>query len=248
VIVLGGPRDFFGNGIDLNMIEAAADPAEESWRNINALDDLAEAILTSTGQLTVAALAGNAAAGGLMLALAADQVWCRGGAVLNPHYRLMGLHGSEYWTYTLPRRVGAREAARLTEGCLPVSSASALHSGLVDRVIAGDPAGFRAQVAMLAERLARSPDYAARLAAKARQVAGASGQRRLAGYRAAELAIMAEDFSAAPYAQLRRAFVYKDKPARTPPHLARHRVPWRPAVPARRRAHLTEMASDRQPA
>ena len=107
VIVLGPPRDFFGNGIHLNVIEAAADPGGESWRNINAIDDLVHAILTNTGQLTVAALAGNAAAGGLMLALAADQVWCRSGAVLNPHYRLMGLHGSEYWTYTLPRRVGA---------------------------------------------------------------------------------------------------------------------------------------------
>ena len=107
VIVLGGPRDFFANGIHLNVIQAADDPAEESWRNINAIDDLVEAILTTTGQLTVAALAGNAAAGGLMLALAADYVWCRAGAVLNPHYRLMGLHGSEYWTYTLPRRVGA---------------------------------------------------------------------------------------------------------------------------------------------
>ena len=39
----------------------------------------------------MAALAGNAAAGGLMLALAADEVWCRAGAGLNPHYRLMGL-------------------------------------------------------------------------------------------------------------------------------------------------------------
>ena len=233
VIVLGGPRDFFGNGIDLNMIEAADDPAEESWRNINAIDDLAEAILTSTGQLTVAALAGNAAAGGLMLALAADQVWCRGGAVLNPHYRLMGLHGSEYWTYTLPRRVGARQAARLTEGCLPVSSASALHSGLVDRVIAGDPAGYRAQVAVLAEGLARSPDYAARLAAKERWLARGSGQRRLAGYRAAELAIMRRNFAGAPYPQLRRAFVYKDKPTCTPPHLARHRIAALPSGPAR---------------
>ena len=74
VIVLGGQRDFFANGIHLNVIEAAESPAEESWRNINAMDDLVEAILTSTGQLTVAALAGNAAAGGLMLALAADQV------------------------------------------------------------------------------------------------------------------------------------------------------------------------------
>jgi putative two-component system hydrogenase maturation factor HypX/HoxX len=234
VIVLGGRRDFFSNGIDLNMIEAADDPAEESWQNINAIDDLAEAILTGTGQLTVAALAGNAAAGGVMLALAADQVWCRGGAVLNPHYRLMGLHGSEYWTYTLPRRVGAREAARLTEGCLPVSSASALHSGLVDRVIAADPAGYRAQVAALAERLARSPDYAARLAAKERRLARAGGQRTLAGHRAAELAVMRRNFSGPPepYAQLRRAFVYKDKPLCTPPHLARHRIAPSPSVPA----------------
>ena len=249
VIVLGAPRDFFGTGIDLNVIEAADDPAEESWRNINAIDDLAEAILTSTGQLTVAALAGNAAAGGLMLALAADQVWCRGGAVLNPHYRLMGLHGSEYWTYTLPRRVGAREAARLTEGCLPVSSASALHSGLVDRVIAADPAGYRLQVAILAERLARSPDYAARLAAKGRQLAGTSGQRRLAAYRAAELAIARRNFFGAPepYAQLRRAFVYQDKPARTPPHLARHRIAAWPSVPPRPRTQVRDIASSRQP-
>ena len=143
VIVLGGPRDMFANGIHLNVIQAADDPAEESWQNINAINDLVEAILTTTGQITVAALAGNAAAGGLMLALAADQVWCRAGAILNPHYRLMGLHGSEYWTYTLPRRVGTQEAARLTSACLPVSPASALRSGLVDRVIAGDPAGYR---------------------------------------------------------------------------------------------------------
>ena len=74
LIVLGGPRDMFANGIHLNVIQAADDPAEESWQNINAINDLVEAILTTTGQITVAALAGNAAAGGVMLALAADQV------------------------------------------------------------------------------------------------------------------------------------------------------------------------------
>jgi len=41
-----------------------------------------------------------------------------------------------------------------------------------------------------------------------------------------------------PYPHLRRAFVYKEKPSHTPPHLARHRThpqPTRPAVhlPAR---------------
>ncbi len=224
VIVLGGTRDLFANGIHLNVIEAADDPAEESWRNINAIDDLAEAILTTTGKLTVAALAGNAAAGGLMLALAADEVWCRDGAVLNPHYRLLGLHGSEYWTYTLPRRVGAEQAARLTEACLPVSPASALRCGLVDRVIRGDIARYHAQVAALASQLARSPRYPARLAAKAQQLTAAQKQQPLAAYRAAELAIMHHNFSGPgePHAQLRRAFVYKDKPTRTPPHLARH--------------------------
>jgi putative two-component system hydrogenase maturation factor HypX/HoxX len=222
VIVLGAPRDFFCNGIHLHVIEAAADPAAESWRNINAIDDLVEAILTTTGQITVAAVAGNAAAGGLMLALAADQVWCRAGAVLNPHYRLMGLHGSEYWTYTLPRRVGAQHAARLTEACLPVTPASALRVGLIDKVITGSIADYHAQVAALAAQLARGPEYAARLTAKAEVLAAAERQRPLAAYRAAELAIMSRNFSdpREPYAGLRRAFVYKHKPTRTPPHLA----------------------------
>jgi putative two-component system hydrogenase maturation factor HypX/HoxX len=223
VIVLGGHRDFFANGIHLNVIETADDPAAESWRNINAIDDLVEAILTTTGKLTVAALAGNAAAGGLMLALAADQVWCRAGAVLNPHYRLMGLHGSEYWTYTLPRRVGAEQAAWLTQECLPVTPAAALRCGLVDRVIAGGAAEYRGQLAIMAGQLARSPGYPAQLAAKARALTAAEKQQPLATYRAAELAIMSRNFSGPgePYPQLRRAFVYKHKPTLTPPHLSR---------------------------
>ena len=103
VIVLAGGRDFFSNGIHLNLIEAAADPAAESWRNINAMNDLVHAILTTTDRLTIAALYGSAGAGGVMLALAADRVLARAGIVLNPHYKAMGgLYGSEYWTYSLP--------------------------------------------------------------------------------------------------------------------------------------------------
>jgi putative two-component system protein, hydrogenase maturation factor HypX/HoxX len=221
VIVLGGARDFFSNGIHLNVIETAEDPAVESWFNIHAIDDLVEAILTTTGKLTVAALAGNAAAGGLMLALAADQVWSRAGAVLNPHYRLMGLHGSEYWTYTLPRRVGAEHAGRLTTDCLPVTPASALSCGMIDKIIAGGLAEYHAQVAALASQLAQSPDYPARLAVKAREIASPQQQQLLASHRTAELAIMRHNFldPLEPYARLRSAFVYKDKPTQTPAHL-----------------------------
>ena len=226
VIVLCGAVDIFANGIHLNVIEAADHPAQESWRNINAINDLVEAILTTTDRVTIAALAGSAAAGGLMLALAADLVWCRSGAVLNPHYRLMGLHGSEYWTYTLPRRVGAHKAAELTQACLPVSPGSAARCGLVDRVITGDVAGYRQQVAALAEELARSTEYQSRLAAKARRLAEIAATQPLDSYRQAELAVMSRNFRGPgePYPQQRRAFVYKQKPTRTPSHLARHRT------------------------
>jgi putative two-component system hydrogenase maturation factor HypX/HoxX len=121
--------------------------------------------------------------------------------------------------------VGASEAARLTQACLPVTPGSALRSGLVDHVIADDAAGFRAQVAARAEQLARSPEYRALLTAKAQEFAAAERQHPLDAYRAAELAVMHRNFSdpREPYARLRRAFVYKEKPLCTPPHLARHR-------------------------
>src|SRR5208283_4374462 len=67
-----------------------------------------------------------AGAGGAMLALAADLVYAMSGVVLNPHYRSMGeLYGSEYWTYTLPRRVGQRRALELTQSCQPLGARAA---------------------------------------------------------------------------------------------------------------------------
>ena len=211
VLVLGGSRDFFSNGIHLNVIEAAADPAGESWSNLNAMDDLVEAVLRTTDRLVVAALGGNAAAGGAMLALAADQVWCRTGTVLNPHYRRMGLYGSEFWTYTLPRRVGAETARRLTEEALPVSATSAARLGMVDRLVPVPVQGFAAEVENLATALAGDPDLARLIAAKAATRRGDEERRPLADHRRAELARMRAIFfdARAPYHALRSAFVRK---------------------------------------
>ncbi|WP_330460947.1 hydrogenase maturation protein [Streptomyces sp. NBC_00820] len=211
VLVLGGARDFFSNGIHLNVIEAAADPAGESWLNINAIDDLVEAVLRTTDRLVVAALGGNAAAGGLMLALAADEVWCRTGAVLNPHYRRMGLYGSEFWTYTLPRRVGARTAVRLTDEALPVSAATAARIGLVDRLVPVPAREFTAETGRMAGALAAGPGLAERIAAKAAARRADEEARPLAEYRRAELARMRTVFfdPRAPYHALRSAFVRK---------------------------------------
>src|SRR6056297_1162213 len=155
VIVLTGGRDFWSNGMDLNSIEAAESPADESWRNINAMDDLAEAVINTTSHLTVSAMAGNAAAGGVFLALAADRVWARDGLVLNPHYKNMGnLYGSEYWTYLLPRRVGAHGIDQVMGRRLPMLADRARQLGLVDAVGPNRPDDFNAFVMQQAQTLA----------------------------------------------------------------------------------------------
>jgi putative two-component system protein, hydrogenase maturation factor HypX/HoxX len=128
VIALLGGTDFWSNGIHLNAIEASTDPAMESWRNINAIDDLIFEILNTMSHFVIAGLRGNAGAGGAMLSLAADHVYARSGVVLNPHYRSMGdLYGSEYWAYTLPRRVRQRRALELA------SNRAAKTAAVIDR-------------------------------------------------------------------------------------------------------------------
>ncbi|MGW4330485.1 enoyl-CoA hydratase-related protein [Nocardia sp. NPDC004573] len=219
VLTLGPARDFFSNGIHLNVIEAAEDPARESWLNINAMNDLVEAILTTTDKLVVSVLPGNAAAGGAMLALAADEVWCRESVVLNPHYRLMGLHGSEYWTYTLPRRVGAATAERLTREALPIGARDAAAVGLVDRVLPGSADIFWNSVRQQLQELPGTLELADRLMVKKQRRAADQLIKPLAAYRSEELAYMRENFLSESYHELRREFVHKARPARTPPHL-----------------------------
>jgi enoyl-CoA hydratase/carnithine racemase len=118
---MGG--QYFSNGIALNTIEHAANKAtgpehadrlagDETWANINAIDDVVEFLAGDTmparspflvgkqtlcekGIATIAFLRGNAAAGGVALAAACDVVYASEDVVINPAYRAMGLHGSE---------------------------------------------------------------------------------------------------------------------------------------------------------
>ncbi|MCU7795665.1 MAG: hydrogenase maturation protein, partial [Candidatus Thiodiazotropha sp. (ex Myrtea spinifera)] len=150
ILLMGGP-DYWSNGMHLNRIEAASSAADESWRNINAIDDLAREIIETESHLTIAALQGNAGAGGVFLARAADEVWARRGVILNPHYKDMGnLYGSEYWTYLLPRYAGKENAERIVESRLPMGVDEAKSLSLIDQVIDGPSAGFVPQVRKLA--------------------------------------------------------------------------------------------------
>ena len=225
-IVLMGGHDYWSNGIHLHCIEAAASPADESWANINAIDDLAEAIINSESQLTIAAVQGDCGAGGCFLARAADLVWARAGVLLNPHYRNMGnLFGSEYWTYLLPARVGVEGARTIMRNRLPMSAKAGVSAGLVDACLASDPDAFRIDVARRATELAVAPELAARLRAKRAQRHADEALKPLASYRAEELAELQRNFYGfdPSYHVARYHFVHKTPASWTPRHLAIHR-------------------------
>ncbi len=220
VLVIGGGESF-SNGIHLNVIHAAADPAGEAWRNIVAIDDVCRQIIMSTNKIVISSLSGNAGAGGVMAALGADRVVLRHGVVLNPHYKTMGLFGSEYWTYVLPRRVGHERATQLTEQCLPVGSAEALEIGLADDVLPGAPAEFAAAILDYAARLAGDEHFEQMIEIKRAARADDERRRPLEAYRIQELAEMSRDIfdDRNGFAAARQAFVTKASSGSTPEHL-----------------------------
>ena len=226
VIVLAGGPEFWSNGMDLNQIEAADSAADESWRNINAIDDLAAEIINTTSHLTVAALRGNAGAGGVFLARAADRVWAHGGVTLNPHYKDMGnLYGSEYWTYLLPRSCGEAKAHEVTQARLPIGVSEARNLGLVDDVLGENRREFDAAFPDAAAALAATPDFASLLTSKQERRAADEQARPLADYRRAELERMRLNFYGfdPSYHVARYNFVYKVPKSRTPLTIATHR-------------------------
>jgi putative two-component system hydrogenase maturation factor HypX/HoxX len=225
IVLLGGP-DFWSNGIHLNTIEAAASPADESWANIDAMDELCRAILECGSHLIIAAMRGNAGAGGVFLALAADRVLAREGVILNPHYKGMGnLYGSEYWTYLRPRRVGWERARAITRNRLPIGAPEAKRQGLIDECFGADVAEFADWVKGVAKELAVLPELPALLAAQRAQPAPDEAQKPLAAYREEELARMKLNFYGfdPSYHVARYHFVHRVPHAWTPLHLARHR-------------------------
>ncbi|CAK9785842.1 ClpP/crotonase [Cutaneotrichosporon oleaginosum] len=151
--LMGG--SYFSNGVALNIIESADHPGRETWANINAIDDVVELIagdvssqprsdfmtsvpsLTERGIVTVTCMRGNAAAGGVALAAAADIVVSAGSVVLNPAYRAMGLHGSEFHLYSYVERCGRNVATHLVKDMLPLSAIRSRELGLVDVVVGG---------------------------------------------------------------------------------------------------------------
>jgi putative two-component system hydrogenase maturation factor HypX/HoxX len=232
VIILSCGMDFWSNGIHLNTIEYAKNPADESWKNINAIDDLIHVIITTETHLTIAGMLGNAGAGGVTLAAAFDKTYARAGVVLNPHYKSMGLYGSEYWTYLLPKKVGKKKAIELTDNCLPISTQEALSMGLIDGLIYDSGFNFHRDISRIATEMAHSPDFKKQLAKKKKKRELDEKKKPLAKYRAEELIEMKKNFYDPKhcypnicdnYHILRSNFVYKVPVEKTPLRIAKHR-------------------------
>ncbi len=226
IVLMGGP-DFWSNGIHLNLIEAAAHPAEESWRNINAIDDLVREIVVTNARITIAAMQGNAGAGGAFLALAADRVFARDGVILNPHYKGMGnLYGSEYWTYLLPRRVTADIARDITQGRLPISARRAVAMGLIDDHFGSTSTAFCAEIEKRANAIAADPAFDCLISEKHARRRADETHKPLETYRTEELERMKQNFFGfdPSYHVARDHFVRKVPRSRTPLYIARHRA------------------------
>ncbi len=225
LVLTGGP-DYWSNGLHLGVIEAAQSAAEESLQNIEAMNDCVRTLLAIDDRLVVAALRGNAGAGGVFLALAADVVMMREGVILNPHYKDMGnLYGSEYWTYLLPRRVGSEKARLITQNRLPMGAAQAARLGLADIILPEAPEQAEAALRAHAQNLAKAPDFAERLAAKRFARKRDEASKPLEKYRSAELEKMRRNFFGfdPSYHVARHNFIRKVAKSRTPLHLALHR-------------------------
>jgi len=134
IIVLMGGDDFFSNGINLNILEDSKKSGEDGWSNINAINDLVKSIIFTSEVITIASVKKNAGAGGVFLALACDKVVSSNTAILNPHYKSLGLSGSEYHTYNLYKRVSKDIANNLLDECLPISSKKAKDINMIDEI------------------------------------------------------------------------------------------------------------------
>jgi putative two-component system hydrogenase maturation factor HypX/HoxX len=231
--------DFWSNGIHLNTIEAAPSPADESWANIEAIDDVCLALLGLTDRLTVAALRGNAGAGGCFLARACRP---RVGARRRDDEPALQEHGQplRLGILDLPAAAPGRRGGRARHHAQPPAADGAREAAARDRLqtmpAAGGPASHR-DVARGACATLAATRGSPRARRQARRRAADEAAKPLAAYRAAELLdMMRRNFYGfdPSYHVARYHFVLKSPQSWTPRHLARHRELGWPHRPRRR--------------
>ncbi|MDP2771228.1 MAG: hydrogenase maturation protein, partial [Giesbergeria sp.] len=131
----------------------------------------------------------------------------------------------EYWTYSLPRRMGVAASRATMQQRLPWTAPDAVQRGLVDACFAVGAQAFGTQAAERALALASVHNLAERLRDKALRRADDEERKPLVLYREEELQRMQRNFYGfdPSYHVARHHFVYRKPHAWTPRHLAPHR-------------------------
>ncbi|XP_052761358.1 hydrogenase maturation factor HoxX-like [Mya arenaria] len=212
VIALMGGERFFSTGIHLCVMQNSVDKQKNAWANINAINDVIKSVFTMKDKTTVAVLRGNAGAGGAMLATACDLSVAHPGVCVTPTYKSMNLHGSEYWTYFLPEKVGQETAKRLVESVDTLTARQAHEIGLIDHVINVDKIGFHDKVKSLLHDIAHNTAH--HVIQHKMLTRTEDWFRQLARHREYELSHMKMNFQSSEFLNAMHDFVFKVPPKR----------------------------------
>lgn len=166
-------------------------------------------------KIVISALRGHTGAGGAMLSQAADFVYMHEDSIANAHYKTMGLHGSEYWTFSLSSRLGSfSQATALTNSFVPLNSTQAIACGFADDSFS--------TLADIEKKISDDilPNFQEILKDKTnKRLENISKYGHPENCREHELKIMSENFRSFDYQQARNQFVRKLIPSTTPLHL-----------------------------
>ena len=218
VLVLMGADDFFSNGIHLNILEDSKKQGEDGWSNINAMNEAVKAILLCDEIITVASFNKNSGAGGVFLGLACDYAISSENTIFNPHYKTLGLSGSEYHTFILPKRVGQTKSKELLENCLPINANYAKKINMIDEVYPFED--YQEKLEIFCENLLKNEDTFEEFIDRKKDILEQE-LPLMEECKEKELQIMYDEFwqKSSSFHSLRYDFVHKIKPKNTPKRL-----------------------------
>ena len=218
VLVLMGADDFFSNGIHLNILEDSKKQGEDGWSNINAMNEAVKAVLLCAEIITVASFNKNSGAGGVFLGLACDYAISSENTIFNPHYKTLGLSGSEYHTFILPKRVGQTKAKELLENCLPINANYAKKINMIDEVYPFED--YQEKLENFCENLVKNEDIFEEFIDRKKDLLEKE-LPLMEECKEKELQIMYDEFwqKSSSFHTLRYDFVHKIKPINTPKRL-----------------------------
>lgn len=154
VVLCGAGKGFMAGG-DLALLRA--NPVQGAANLLGPLNEALQ-VLASINAPVIAQVHGVAAGAGLSLMLQADFVIAAKGTRFNLAYINLGTSCDVGASWALPRLVGLRKALEIALLGDTLTSADAERLGMVNRVVPTEQ--LDAEVAQLAERLARGPTQA----------------------------------------------------------------------------------------